>query len=41
VFPRFPLDQSNKQFEISADISGDEKSLLEKLLVDDDKVNEI
>lgn len=41
VFPRFPVDQSNKQFEISADISGDEKSLLEKLLVDDDKVNEI
>ena len=41
VFPRFPLDQSNKQFEISGDISGDEKSLLEKILVDDDKVNEI
>lgn len=41
MFPRFPLDQSNKKFEISADISDAEKSLVEKLLVGDDKVNEI
>ena len=43
-FPRFPLNQSNEQFEISAGISGDERSLLEKLQaddLDDDKVNEI
>ena len=32
LFPRFPLDQSNKQFEIPADMSGGEKSLLEKFL---------
>ena len=41
VFPRFPLNTSNKQFEIPAEVSGDEKSLLEKITVDDDKVNEI
>lgn len=40
-FPRFPLNQSNEQFEIPAGISGDERSLLEKLQADDDKVNEI
>ena len=43
-FPRFPLNQSNEQFEIPAGISGDERSLLEKLQaddLDDDKVNEI
>lgn len=40
-FPRFPLNQSNEKFEIPAGISGDERSLLEKLQADDDKVNEI
>ena len=43
-YPRFPLNQSNEQFEIPAGISGDERSLLEKLQaddLDDDKVNEI
>ena len=40
MFPRFPLDQSNKKFEISADISDAEKSLVEKLLVGDDNCQE-
>ena len=41
AFPRFPLNTSDKQFEIPAEISGDEKTLLDKLKVDADKVNEI
>ena len=40
-FPRFPLNKSNEEFEIPVGISGDERSLLEKLQADDDKVNEI
>ena len=40
-FPRFPLRASNEQFQIPAEISGDERCLLEKIQVDVDKLNEI
>lgn len=42
TYPRFPLSsQSNEQFEIPADLSEAEKSLLKDLQVDEDKLNGI
>ena len=42
TYPRFPLSsQSNEQFEIPADLSEAEKSLLKSLQVDEDKLNDI
>ena len=42
TYPRFPLSsQSNEQFEMPADLSEAEKSLLNSLQVDEDKLNDI
>ena len=42
TYPRFPLSsQSNEQFEMPADLSEAEKSLLNSLKVDEDKLNDI
>ena len=41
AFPRFPLRALNEQFQIPAEISGDERRLLEKIQEDVDKLNEI
>lgn len=42
TYPRFPpLSQSNEQFEMPADLSEAEKSLLNSLQVDEDKLNGI
>ena len=42
TYPRFLLSsQSNEQFEIPADLSEAEKSLLKRLQVDEDKLNDI
>ena len=42
TYPRFsPSSQSNEQFEVPADLSKVEKSLLNSLQVDDDKLNDI
>ena len=42
TYPRFPLSsQSNEQYEMPADPSEAEKSLLNSLQVDEDKLNDI
>ena len=42
TYPRFsPSSQSNEQFEVPADLSKAEKSLLNSLQVDEDKLNDI
>ena len=41
TYPRFPLKPSNEHFEMPNEISEAEKSLLDSLQVDDDKLNDI
>lgn len=40
-YPRFPLKTEDENFEMPAEITGEEESLLESLIIDADLVNEI
>ena len=41
AYPRFPLDRAREQFVVPEELAAVEKALLEKLCVDEEKINDI